>query len=80
MFLKTNLGYLSQIALKKHAITNTYCSELLWQLTDPETYWKCSGLDNVVDFGKRNCNISLSQKPIIWFPELVFKFITLSCE
>ena len=28
-----------------------------------------------MDFGKQNCCISLSQKPIIWFQELLFKFI-----
>ena len=33
------------------------------------------GLDSVADFGKQNCNISLSQKPIIWFPELLLRFI-----
>ena len=52
---------------------------LLWWVfaaTDPGTYQWCSGLDSVVDFGKRNCNISSSQKPIIWFPELLFKFIS----
>ena len=30
---------------------------------------------SVVDVGKQNCNISLSQKPIIWFLKLRFKFI-----
>ena len=29
-----------------------------------------------MDFGKQNCNISLSQKPITWFPALLFKFIS----
>ena len=29
-----------------------------------------------MDFGKQNCSISLSQKPIIWFPELLFEFIS----
>ena len=29
-----------------------------------------------MDFGKQNCDISSSQKPIIWFPELLFKFIS----
>ena len=29
-----------------------------------------------MDVGKQNFNISLSQKPIIWFPELLFKFIS----
>ena len=51
---------------------------LLWWVsvaTDPETYYWCSGLDGVVDFRKQNCNISFNQKPIIWFPELLFKFI-----
>ena len=28
-----------------------------------------------MDFGKQNCNVSLSQKPIRWFLELLFKFI-----
>ena len=28
-----------------------------------------------MDFGKQNCNISLSQKPIIWFLEFLFKFV-----
>ena len=28
-----------------------------------------------MDFGKQKCNINLSQKPIIWFLELLFKFI-----
>ena len=29
-----------------------------------------------MDFGKKNCDISLSQKPINWFLELLFKFIS----
>ena len=29
-----------------------------------------------MDLGKQNCNISLTQKPMIWFPELLFKFIS----
>ena len=29
-----------------------------------------------VDFGKQNCDISLSQKPVIWFPELLVKSIS----
>ena len=51
---------------------------LLWWVsatTDPETYKWCSRLNSVVDFGKQKCNVSLSQKPIIWFLELLFKFI-----
>ena len=28
-----------------------------------------------MDFGKKNCNISLSKRPIIWFPELLSKLI-----
>ena len=28
-----------------------------------------------MDFGKQNCDISPSQKPIIWFLVLLFKFI-----
>ena len=40
--------------------------------TDPEL---ASDVNSVVDFGKQNCNISLSQKPIIWFPELLFELI-----
>ena len=27
-----------------------------------------------MDFRKQNCKISLSQKPMIWFPKLLFKF------
>ena len=29
-----------------------------------------------MDFGKQQCDISLSQKPKMWFPELLFKFIS----
>ena len=29
-----------------------------------------------MDFGKQNCNISLSQKPVIWFAKLLFNFIS----
>ena len=32
-------------------------------------------MDSVVDIGKQNRNISFSQKPIMWFPDLLFKFI-----
>ena len=27
-------------------------------------------------FRKQNCNINLSQKPIVWFREVLFKFIS----
>ena len=29
-----------------------------------------------MDFGKQNCDISFSQKRKVWFPELLFKFIS----
>ena len=52
-----------------------YCSECQQQVTLKLTSNVQDWIDSVVDFGKQNCNISSSQKPIIWFPELLFKFI-----
>ena len=67
-----------EICLLTAAASVCLSSLLKWvsAATDPETYQWCSGLDSIVDFGKQNCNISLSQKPIIWFPELLSKFIS----
>ena len=51
-----------------------YCGELqrqmILKLTIDVQDWIA-----FLDFGKQNCNISFSQKPIIWFPDLLFKFI-----
>ena len=52
-----------------------YFSEFPWQMI-LKLISDVQGLDSAANFGKQNCNISLSQKPVIWFPELLFKFIS----
>ena len=45
--------------------------QLILKLTSDVQDWRCA-----VDLRKQNCDISVSQKPIIWFPEVWLKFIS----